>query len=203
MRSLLNAVILRFLIQRKGGDVAARWLGAQVGEGCRILSHLLGSEPWLISIGDRVTVSSGVRILTHDGTGWLHRDSRGRRFRYAKVSIGDDVFVGIGSIIMPGVQIGDRCVIGAGSVVTKSVPSGSVVAGNPARVLTSFDALMNRVSGWPAEDDIFGLSYKDGIQRIAENAFLPEMIIPQAKDSSQGRGKFTPNKDIGGNDGAM
>jgi UDP-3-O-[3-hydroxymyristoyl] glucosamine N-acyltransferase len=182
--------------------VAARWLGAQVGDGCRILSHLLGSEPWLISIGDRVTVSSGVRILTHDGTGWLHRDSRGRRFRYAKVSIGDDVFVGIGSIIMPGVRIGDRCVIGAGSVVTKSVPSGFVVAGNPARVLTSYGALMRRVSDWPTEEDMFGFSYRDGIQRIAEAGFLPEMIVPQTESSSRDRDGSKSSNDLRGNNEA-
>jgi acetyltransferase-like isoleucine patch superfamily enzyme len=176
VRSLLNAVILRFLIQRKGGDVAARWLGAQVGEGCRILSHLLGSEPWLISIGDRVTISSGVRILTHDGTGWLFKDSQGRRFKYAKVKIGDDVFIGIGSIIMPGVRIGDRCVVGAGSVVTKSVPSGSVVAGNPAKIITTYETLMEKVAQWPTEKDLRGFSYKDGISKVLDSKPLPYLL---------------------------
>lgn len=165
--------MLRWLIRYRGGDVAARWLGVKVGEGCRILSHLFGSEPWLISVGNRVTISSGVRILTHDGTGWLFRDDLGRRFRYARVHIGDDVFVGIGSIIMPGVHVGDRCVVGAGSVVTKSVPSGSVVAGNPAKLITTYDALMSRVAEWPTQNDIRGLSYREGIQKVVDSGHLP------------------------------
>lgn len=186
MRSLVRAIILRFFILRRGGAEAARWLGVQVGQDCRILSHLFGSEPWLVSIGNRVTLSSGVRILTHDGTGWLFRGATGRRFRYAKVSIGDDVFVGIGSIIMPGVRIGDNCVVGAGSVVTRSVPNGMVVAGNPARVLTTFDSLAARAENWPSQRDLDGYEYKAGILKIAEEDFVQEMNIPVELQSREG-----------------
>jgi len=67
------------------------------------------------------------RILTHDVTRGLYLHTR----------IGRNCFIGGRSLILPGVEIGDGCVVGAGSVVTKSVPAGSVVAGNPAKIIRS------------------------------------------------------------------
>lgn len=176
MKSLAKNVYTRYLNQRYGGSAAAKWLGVDVGENCRILSLMFGSEPWLVSIGSNVTISSGVRILTHDGAGWLYRDADGRRYRYAKVQIGSNVFVGIGSIIMPGVRIGDRCVIGAGSVVTKSIPDGTVVAGNPARVITDYASLMARIANWPSDKSIQGMSYEAGINSIVDSEFITEIV---------------------------
>lgn len=67
------------------------------------------------------------RILTHDRTRGLYLHTR----------IGRNCFIGGRALILPGVEIGDGSVVGAGAVVTKSVPPGSVVAGNPARILRS------------------------------------------------------------------
>lgn len=145
--SIYNKLMYRLL----GGTRHARRLGVEVGPDCRILTHRFGSEPWLIKIGERVTVSSDVAFINHDGIGWLYRDENGRRYRYAKISIGDDVFIGANAIIMPGVKIGSCCVVGAGSVVTKSIPDGSVVAGNPARFICHYSDLMSRVSKWPSQ----------------------------------------------------
>ena len=60
------------------------------------------------------------------------------------VSIGNNVFIGAGSIILPGVNIGDKAVIGAGSVVTKDIPTNSVAVGNPAKVICSYDEYMQK-----------------------------------------------------------
>jgi acetyltransferase-like isoleucine patch superfamily enzyme len=123
-----------------GGVEYARHRGVKVGEGCRIYTKAWGSEPFLIMIGDRVTVTSGVQILTHDGATWLVREADGVRYqRYRPVRIGCDVFVGLNAIILPGVTIGDRVVIGAGSVVTRDVPDNTVVVGNPAKPVKTFD----------------------------------------------------------------
>lgn len=56
------------------------------------------------------------------------------------VHIGNNVWIGAGAVILPGVTIGDNTVIGAGSVVTKDIPSDSVAVGNPCRVLRAIDA---------------------------------------------------------------
>lgn len=80
-----------------------------------------------VHIGPKTYIAFDARILTHDMTRGLYLHTR----------VGANCFVGGRSLILPGVEIGDNCVVGAGSVVTKSVPSGSLVAGNPARVLRS------------------------------------------------------------------
>ena len=139
----------------KGPEAAARELGVTVGQDCRLYSLQISSEWELLSIGDRVTVSSDVTFITHDGVGWLFRDEQGRRHYWlARIEIGSDVFVGAGATIMPGVRIGDRCVVAAGSVVTKSVPDGSVVGGNPARLIGSYEALGEKVAQWPTTREV-------------------------------------------------
>lgn len=111
--------------------------GLKIGKDCDIQSECIidWSHCWLIEIGDRVTFAPRVYVLAHDA-------STKRPLGYTalgRVKIGNDVFVGAGTIILPGVEIGDRVVIGAGSVVSKSIPTGSVAIGNPARVIASFD----------------------------------------------------------------
>ena len=60
------------------------------------------------------------------------------------IRIGDNVFVGNNCILLPGIEIGNKCIIGAGAVVSNSIPSNSVVAGNPAKVITTFDEYAER-----------------------------------------------------------
>lgn len=121
----------------------ARSIGVQVGDDCRFIGVSLstfGSEPYLITIGNHVTITGNVRFITHDGGVWVLRPSMPDIDVIAPVSIGDNVFIGVSTIVMPGVSIGNDCVIGAGSVVTKDVPDGSVAAGVPAKVLRTLDA---------------------------------------------------------------
>lgn len=151
-----------------GGDVAARRLGVEVGSGCRIYSCRVASEYSMVSIGDDTTVSVDVLFVTHDGTGWLYRDERGRRYRYAPVTVGDRCFIGARATLMPGVRIGSDSVVAAGAVVTKSVPAGSVVGGVPAKVIGQTSDLMAKIATWPAEDDKRGRTAAERIASIAE-----------------------------------
>jgi acetyltransferase-like isoleucine patch superfamily enzyme len=143
----------------------ARWKGVTVGRDCRIITRVFGTEPFLIEIGDRVTVADKVAFLTHDGATCLLRDERGRKQRYAPIRIGNDCFIGYGAILLPGVQIGDRVIVGAGSVVTRSVPSNSVVAGNPARRICSFMEWANKPFRHEAE--AVGSTYEERVRSLA------------------------------------
>jgi acetyltransferase-like isoleucine patch superfamily enzyme len=118
----------------------ARSLGVKLGNDCRILDHprfVFGSEPYLVSLGNHVTVTSGVRFVTHDGGVWVFRGEHPDIDAFGPVKVGNNVFLGFNCIVMPNVTIGDNCVVGAGSVVTKSILPNTVVAGSPARPICS------------------------------------------------------------------
>jgi maltose O-acetyltransferase len=85
-----------------------------------------------VDIGDLTQIGPGVQILTADHPRDPEERARGLEFGQA-VSIGRNVWIGGGAIILPGVTIGDDAVLGAGSVVTRDVPPGVTVMGNPAR----------------------------------------------------------------------
>lgn len=87
-----------------------------------------------VAIGDNVMLAPNVGIYTAAHP--LDAAERSAGWEFAKpIAIGDDVWIGAGAILMPGVTIGHGTVIGAGSVVTKDIPAGVVAAGNPCRVL--------------------------------------------------------------------
>ena len=87
--------------------------------------------PELLFIGDRVTITEGVKILTH----YLDPSRTGRHFRLGEVHIKNDVFIGMNVIICNSVTIGEGAVIGAGSIVTKNIPPYQIWAGNPAKYI--------------------------------------------------------------------
>lgn len=95
--------------------------------------YLDPSHCWLITIGDNVTFGPHVTVLAHDAS--MH-GALGYT-RIAPVTIGNRVFIGADTTVLPGVTIGDDAIIGAGSVVTKSIPTGEVWAGNPARKIAN------------------------------------------------------------------
>jgi maltose O-acetyltransferase len=91
-----------------------------------------------VTIGDYTLFGPGVQVLTP-----LHpfdAQTRRREEFGRPISIGSDVWVGAGALILPGVQIGSRSIIGAGSVVTRDVPDDVFAAGNPCRVIRAVDA---------------------------------------------------------------
>ncbi len=111
--------------------------GARIGNDCRIQVRGLGSEPWLISIGNHVTVGSEVCFNTHDGGAWVFADELPTLQHFGRIDILDTCFIGYGAILLPGIRIGPNAVVGAGAIVTRDVPPDSVVAGVPARVVST------------------------------------------------------------------
>lgn len=99
----------------------------------------------MIEIGENTIISADVQILVHDysvatAVRTVRPVTTGRLPHILKeVKIGNNVFVGMKTIILPGTTIGDNTVIGAGSVVKGNIPGGVVVAGNPARIIKSIE----------------------------------------------------------------
>lgn len=126
----------------------ARSLGVRLGSNVRFYGlrrNTFGSEPWLIRIGSNVYITADVQFVTHDGGTLILRKDHPTLEWTAPIEIGDDVYIGIRSIILPGVSIGNRCIIGAGSIVTRSIPDGCVYAGVPASFICTTDAYLERM----------------------------------------------------------
>ena len=143
--------LLRFFNRQRN-----RWLlrgyvrhGLKLGRDVRFIGRPdLGSEPYLIEIGDHVTVSSRVTFITHDGGTWVfrHRPEYQGLQRFGRIIIRDNCFIGAGATLLPGVSVGPNAVVAAGSVVTRSVPANSVVAGVPARYICSYEEYVSRTA---------------------------------------------------------
>lgn len=96
--------------------------------------------PFMLSIGKNVGLAAGVKVLTHDASWHVDNASTGRVIGHtAPVSIGNNVFVGMNSLILCGVSICDNVIIGAGSVVSTSIKKSGVYAGNPAKLVAPLD----------------------------------------------------------------
>lgn len=120
----------------------ARSIGVTLGENVHFYgmpSGMFGTEPWLITIGNNVHITAGCAFVTHDGGTLILRREVPDLEWTAPISIGNDVYLGVRTLVMPGVRIGDRVIVGAGSIVTRDIPDNSVAAGIPARVLKSVD----------------------------------------------------------------
>lgn len=117
-------------------------MGMQVGRNFKRLNGVIldPGHCWLIEIGDNVTMAPRVHILCHDASTktFLNFTKIGR------VTIGNNVFIGAESVVLPGVTIGSNVIIGANSTVTRDIPENSVAVGSPARVITTLDAYLKK-----------------------------------------------------------
>jgi acetyltransferase-like isoleucine patch superfamily enzyme len=131
---------------REWGDYLRLWGGLyacgdepSINVGCNI------ADPYLVRIGNNVRLSA-CTLLCHDGVVNLVNQAQGTKLdSVGFIDIRDNSFVGHGVIVMPNVRIGPNSVVAAGSVVTKDVPPGTVVGGNPAKVIGSFDEMVERL----------------------------------------------------------
>ena len=98
------------------------------------------SHCYLISIGDNVTLAHNVHILAHDASTKMFLG----KTKIGKVCIGNNVFVGADTVILPNVIIGNRVIIGANSVVTKKLDGNGVYAGNPAKKIMDLDQYLQK-----------------------------------------------------------
>lgn len=134
---------------------------------------------WLIEIGDNVTIAPRVHVLCHDAST--------KQFigytKIAPVKIGNNVFIGAESVVLPGVTIGDNVIIGANSTVTHSIPGNSVAVGSPAAVISSLDEYIEKQKNRLKECPVYEAEWS------LNGGITPEMKKQQKKDTF-GKGGF-------------
>lgn len=153
---------LKELVYRLRGEYTTEKLikmGMKVGKNFGRLNGVIldPSHCWLIEIGDNVTMAPRVHVLCHDASTkqFLNYTKIGR------VTIGNNVFIGAESVILPGVTIGDHVIIGANSTVTHDVPDHMVYAGSPARAICTLEEYLekerSRMKDSPCYDETYTL----------------------------------------------
>lgn len=132
--------------------------GVAVGKNCRIFDPVNTSidlqNPKIITIGDDVKITSGVKILTHDYSWSVLSVKYEEMFgNVGPITIGNNVFIGVNSVILKNTKIGDNVIIGAGSIVNGNIEGNSVYAGNPAKKIISLEKFYDKIKD-RQEDDI-------------------------------------------------
>lgn len=152
--------ILKELLYRLRAEYTTEKLismGMKVGKNFGRLNGVIldPSHCWLIEIGDNVTMAPRVHILCHDASTkqFLGYTKIGR------VTIGNNVFIGAESVVLPGVTIGDNVVIGANSTVTHDIPENSVAVGSPASVICSLDEYLAKEKERMQTAPVYGEEY--------------------------------------------
>ena len=142
-------------------------MGLKVGSNFHCLKGTIldPSHCWLIDIGDNVTLAPNVHILCHDASTKMYLGYT----KIGRVTIGNNVFIGANTVILPGVSIGCNVIVGANSTVTKDIPSGMVYAGCPAKLVCTTEQFINkerkRLEYSPCYDDTWTLRKKVSVER--------------------------------------
>lgn len=152
-------ILKKILSNLRGEQIIDKLIkrGLKIGSNYKIMGGCIldPSHCWHIHIGDNVTLAPRVHILAHDA-------STKQFLGYTKVAnvvIGNNVFIGAGVIILPGVHIGDNVIIGAGSIVSKDIPENSVAIGAPAMVVGSIENYIDKEKQLLKDDNTFGEDY--------------------------------------------
>lgn len=174
--NIVNKLKIRFATPKRRAELVKKCCDIQLGEHCEIHRNVnFGSEPYLISIGDHVRITNNVQFITHDGGIWVLRYLEKYKMENADIvggiRIGNNVHIGVNTIIMPNVCIGNNVIIGCSSVVTKNVPdnTNTIVARVPAREIKSIDDYYKK-----HKDTVY---YTKNISGEEKKNFLMEKIM--------------------------
>lgn len=149
MKTLIDKIRLRFFIP--SGFPYARYLKEKgtlrrQGSGCFIAKNAGLPDGYLTAIGDNVWITDGCQLLCHDASViMLNARDASHLDRVAPITIGDHVFLGNRTTVLPGITVGSDVIVGAGSVITRDIPDGEVWAGNPARRICTTQSYRDRI----------------------------------------------------------
>ena len=133
----IKRLVKKFYNGNEAFNRRLRKQGAIIGNGVQIVDRFnFLYEPWfanLIEIQDGVVLAAGVRIVSHDSS--YANVFSNLPIKFGRVIIKNNAYIGVNSIILPGVSIGEYSLIGAGSLVNKNVPPYSIAVGNPAKII--------------------------------------------------------------------
>lgn len=130
-----------------------------IGETSHIYSNIVTAEPWLIEIGDNVTISTEVSFVTHDNS--IIKVDKSCPNLYEKIKIGNNCFIGQRALILYGVELADNIIVASGSVVANSFDeSNIIIGGNPAKKIGNWDNFYEKnkdyaLSRYVAKDKIY------------------------------------------------
>lgn len=148
-----------------------------IGTHCSIQTNTVITDPAHVRLGNNVRLS-GCTLFGHDGSVNMLVRAYGRILdRVGKIDIRDNVFIGHGAIVLPGVTIGPNAIVAAGTVVSRDVPENSIVAGTPARVVGALDAYVEKLAAKTAELPWYPLL----CERTEENYFALEPQLRAAR----------------------
>jgi maltose O-acetyltransferase len=169
LRRILREFYIKYFCQDSLAELIKR--GLVIGDNTSIQEDVIMDPDhcWLIKIGDNVTIAQRVHIIAHDASTKMQLGYT----RIGKVEIGDKVFIGAGSIILPGTKIGNKVIIGAGSIVSGVIPDQVVAAGNPCKRLCTVSEFINRKKKELQNVPCFGVEYT--IENAVSNDMKCEM----------------------------
>ena len=143
--SFLGKVFFKILY-KINREKCLREMGVNAGENLHVYGFVqVGTEPWLITLGNNVYLTNGVRFICHDGGTLLFRDKVPDLEITKPIILGDNVYVGNNVIFLPGATVGSNVVIGAGAIVHGNIPDNSVAVGVPAKVIKSIDEYFDKI----------------------------------------------------------
>ena len=143
--------IIRYMINLVWTKISpigyAKHIGVNLGKNVRFYGMkptMFSTEPWLITIGDDCYITANCLFVTHDGGTLILRKEVPDLELTAPIEIGNDVYIGINTTILPGTKVGNRCIIGACSLLKGEYPDNSVIAGVPAKVIKTTDEYLEQ-----------------------------------------------------------
>ena len=144
IKKLIRSTYWRFISENKFAEI----IGVKYGKNPTFRTKNFGSEPYLIEVGDNFETSGNVNFITHDGSIGvlrnLYSELENSDF-FAKIIIGNNVFIGINVTVLPATKIGNNVIIGAGSIVKGELKSNSVYAGVPAKFICTIEDYKNKI----------------------------------------------------------